>query len=175
MKFTGSAERAKSFILNYMAARIIASDAESTLPPGKSVIRNKKLGTDILNHLKDNSPQSFWEVGTVVHEEVQYVGIRLDGKDLDRILNDHASDPSATPEPLPKNSGRLCGLHGEAVAKVTVRYLLADDATYRAATKMQLMEELAAEYKRLRHAPPSNRNLGLITDGIIRVVADNRD
>jgi hypothetical protein len=165
----GDPDKAKDFLLIWLSAGQIRADAAVTQKPNSAPVMDKKISPDVWAKFKTKCPSSLWDTGTASSDHEEYVGVRFDGAQVQKIVANHAPK-----SPTASNVGRDSGFHGDAVAALTVQYLLADNATFLSASPSSLADELKAEYDRIGATPPSPRNLKSMAKGILKVVELNR-
>ena len=107
----------------------------------------------------------------------EYFGIRFDGQQVKNVIKEHGyklAIPFETGTKKSTSSGRFSGFHGEAIASLTARYLLLDEASLEAISLNQAKVQIVSVYKDLGAPPPVGRNLDAIARGILKVVRANR-
>lgn len=167
-------EDAKAFILRFASAGEILTDAAVTVKDGQAPVREKKVPRATLSEWERSWPEGLWDQAAVSTGDTTYTGIRFRKEDLARVLGEHRPPPKSSPQDITKHSGRLCGQHGRAVAKVTLKWLGVSDYALLDVRVATVREELRGEYLKLKVHPPSDRNLDTIASGILLTVREKR-
>ena len=170
----GDAEKAKDFLLMWLGCGQIRASAAVTQRLDSSPIMNKRVAPEIRQNFRQSCPSSLWETGAAKYQSEEYIGIHFDEAQVEKIITDHAPPAPEAAEAKERGSGRSSGYHGEVIAALTARYLLADRDDFATLTPRVLATDLEAEYKALGASPPSARNLQSITNGILKVIHKNR-
>jgi len=168
-------EDAKAFILRFASAGEILTDAAVTVVKDKAPVREKKIAPAVLSYWERLGPKGLWDQAAVITEDIKYTGIRFRQEDISRMLVEHCPPPRSAAKDITQHSGRLCGQHGRAIAKVTVKWLRESDYDLLDVRVATVREELRTEYKNLKVHPPSDRNLDTIASGILMTVRETRE
>lgn len=166
-----SIKDAQSFLLRYAASGDIYVKAEKTFDEGKLTAPNKRISADTIRKHAAELPSSFWSQATWNLGNTEYVGISFDSEQVSNAVERNAKKFSQAHDPYSAlKVGRSAGKHGEPIATLTLRYMTADAATLNRLTATSLEDELAGEYKKTGHQPPSSQNREAICAGIIRAI-----
>lgn len=173
----GDRDTAAKFLLNWLVAGEVKAQAAVTHKLSAPVVKNKKIATETWKSFETNCPPSLWHEGRAKSDLEEYFGIKFDDQQVKNVIKEHAYKlpiPSETGTERSTSSGRFSGFHGEAIASLTARYLLLDDASLEAIPLNQAKVQIVSIYKDLGAPPPVGRNLDAIARGILKGVRANR-